>query len=171
MQLVHGGEQAEPKRHIAIPQTAGSVLDVRFEMEDGVAELFMAAARNLRQPLQQRLRLAGHQLWNDFVVQAGEQIVIAGKIAAVEQRDRELDIGGIEAVALVQNAGGRTQLQAQIPQALRKASNPILESLFAFAVGVKKKQIDIGVGKKPTAAESTQSNQRKLPWTSFLGSR
>jgi hypothetical protein len=34
-------------------------------------------------------------------------------------------------------------------------------------VGVKKKQIDIGVRKKPTASESAQSDQGKL-WRTLL---
>ena len=92
------------------------------------------------------------------LAQTSEQIAIARKIATVEQRNSKLNIGGIEAAAFLQNARNRTHLQAQIPQALRKGSDPTIESLFSFMVGVKKKQIDIGVRKKPTASESAQSD-------------
>src|SRR5580698_4385998 len=137
-------------------------------MEDCVAEFFMAFARDIGQSLHQRLRLPDHQLWDHFVVQTREQIAIACKIAAVEQRDSELDIGGIKAVAFLQNARGRTHLQAKVPQALRKATNPILEGLFGFVVGVKKKQINIGVWKKPTAPGSAPSDKRKVLWALLL---
>jgi hypothetical protein len=87
-------------------------------MKDCVAELFIAFARDVSQSLHQRLRFADHQLGDDFVVQTCEQIAITSKVAAVEQRDSELNIGGIEAVAFLQNARGRTYLQTQVPQTL-----------------------------------------------------
>jgi hypothetical protein len=138
-------------------------------MEDRVTEFFVTAARNIREALQQRLGLARHQLWNDFFVQSGEQIRIAGEVAAVEQRNCELDIGGIKAVAFLQNAGSRTHLQAEIPKALRKVADSILESLLSLPIGVKKKQIDIRMGEQPIASESGQRDQGEIPWTSFLG--
>src|ERR1700694_539986 len=137
-------------------------------MEDGIAEFFVAAARHIREPLQQRLRLSRHQLWNDFVVQPGEEIGITGEITAVEQRDSELDIRGIEAVALLQGASSGTHLQTQVPYALRKASDPIFENLLGLTVSVKEKQINIRIGKQPIAPESSQRNQGEIPWTSLF---
>ena len=99
---------------------------------------------------------------NHFVVQFAEQVAIARQIAAVEQRDGELGIVGIVAVALGQRARGRTQLQPQVPQLLRKAPDGIFESLLRVAIAEEEQQIDIGIGKQPAAAKSSGGDQSEI---------
>ncbi len=101
-------------------------------------------------------------------MQLCEEIRITREETAVEQRDSKLDIRGIEAVALLQDATSWAHLQSQIPQTLRKASSPIFESPLGFVVGMKKKQIDIRMRKQPTAPESSQRDQAESLWPSFL---
>src|SRR5260370_37772339 len=88
--------------------------------------------------------------------------MIAGEIAAVEKRNRELSIVGVEAVALAQHPRRRTQLQMQVPQFLRKAANGVFERLLRVAISKKKKQIDVGIRKQPSPAESSRGDQSEV---------
>ncbi len=119
----------------------------------------MALARDLGQALQQSLGFPHHQLGNYLVMQPPEQVVIACEITAVEERNGELSVVGVVAVALGQRPRSRTQLQPQVPQFLRKAANGILESLLGVAIGEEKQQIDVGIGEHPSTAESSSGNQ------------
>src|SRR5262249_7462153 len=74
VQLAHGGNQGKPVGNVHIAQSAGSFLEIGFEMVKRHAVLGMAFARNLSQPLEQDLRLLHHQLRNHFVVELAEYI-------------------------------------------------------------------------------------------------
>ena len=88
-----------------------------------------------------------------------KQIAITGQISAVEQRDGEFDIVGIEALAFGKCARRRAELQPQVPHFLREAADGVFESVFGAGAGMQKKKIDIGVGKEPSPSESAGCNQ------------
>ena len=115
MQLVHGGDQKQPVSDIEITQPAGTILYVWFQMKDGIAMFGMAATRDLHQSLHQRLGFTHHQFWDDPVMQTRKQFVITGQKAAVEKRDGELDVVGIETITFGKHAAGWAQLQAKVP--------------------------------------------------------
>ena len=133
------------------------------------AMLRMAFARDFRKALQQRLRFAHDQLGNHFVMQFSKQVAIPRKITAIKQRDGELGVVGIEAIALSQRARGGAQLHAQIPQLLRKAPDRIFEGLFRVAIAVEKEQIDVGVGEEPAASESSSGDESEIGGPGFIG--
>src|SRR5579871_2159298 len=102
-------------------------------------------------------------------MQPPEKIAIAGKVAAIEKRNRELSIVGVVAVAFGQGAGSRAQLEPQIPQLLREAAHWIFKALFGVAVAEEKEKIDVGIGEEPATAEAPGSNQREIDRLAFVG--
>jgi hypothetical protein len=59
--LLEVEEQGEPDGEVVVAQAAGTILEVGFEMKDGVAELGVAGAGNLAQLLGDGVPLAQHQ--------------------------------------------------------------------------------------------------------------
>ncbi len=101
------GNQRQPTSQIVIAQAARAVFDVRFEMKYGVAEFVVARAAEIGKPLHDLARLARYELGNQIIMKSFENGRIARKITAIEQRDRELDIVCIKAVAFGQQYGWR----------------------------------------------------------------
>ena len=130
-------------------------------MEDGVAELVMTTARDFAQVLDQAVALAGNKARNCLFPKPREQLAFARYITAVEQRDGELDVAGIEPFALFESARGRTKFQPQVPQFLGKATDGIFECVFTAAVAMKKEEVDIGMRKQPAPTESAGGDQCK----------
>src|ERR1700704_4029747 len=95
-------------------------------------------------------------------MEPAEQVMIAREVAAVEQRNGELGITGVEAIALAQHSRRGAQLPAQVPHFLREAADGIFENLLGLAVPEEKKQIDIGMREQPAPAKSSGSHQRKV---------
>ena len=79
------------------------------------------------QALHDLARIARNQLRNHFIVQPREERAIAGEIPAIQQRNRELGIGGIEVAAFGESARGGAELQSQIPKILRKFADCVFE--------------------------------------------
>src|ERR1051325_9856560 len=90
-------------------------------------------------------------------------------MASVEERNREFRVVWVVTIAFCYGPRGRTQLQAEIPEFLGEAANRILESLLGLAIGKKKEQVDVGIGKKPAAAESTSGDEGKIRGLRFVG--
>src|ERR1035441_1976075 len=133
----------------------------------------MTSASDLGEILDHLLAIFCYEAGNDFFVQAGEKLGISGEVAAIEKRDSELDVIWIEAFALGKIAGGRTQLETQVPQFLRKTANRIFEFIFEFnfGPGVKEEDVDIGVGKKPAATEASGGDEREILGEMRIGGR
>ena len=91
---------------------------VRAASDLGISVLRMAGAGHIRQALYEGLGLTHYQLRNHFVVEAIEQHMVTGQVAAIQKGNGEFNVGCIEAVALRQHASGRAQLQVQIPHVL-----------------------------------------------------
>ena len=67
--LLQVEEQREPDGQVIVAQPAGTILEVGFEMKDGVAELGVAGAGDLAQLLRDGVPLAQHQAGKDDLVQ------------------------------------------------------------------------------------------------------
>src|SRR5690349_23677872 len=104
----------EPGGDIEVADTSRNFLDVRLEMKDRLAELFMAAFRSLRERTDDRLALAANETRNRFFREASEEVAIAGQKARVKKRDRELDVFRVKTIAFRKSARGRAQLQPHI---------------------------------------------------------
>ena len=113
--------------------------------------LLYRRAREVGQPLHDRPRFARHQLGNQLVVQPREKLAVARKIAAIQQRDRELHVVRIESLALGKRPRRRAQFQPQIPHFLRKTPDAVLELAFRLAAGMKKQNVDIGIRETASA--------------------
>src|SRR5690349_21341773 len=124
--------------------------------------LRVALPRDLRHPLQQSFGLFHDQLGNHFVVQAPEQIAIAGEVAAIEQRYSELRVIGIIALAFGERAGSWTELQTKVPELLRQAADRIFEALLRLTVSEKEQDIDVREREKPPTPEASSGNERHV---------
>src|SRR5262249_55293488 len=90
-------------------------------------------------------------------MQAVEQFPVAGKPAAIQQRNGELDVLGIEAVTLSQGAAGRAEFDSYVPQLLRERPDGVLEP----GTGVQKHQVYVRKRKEPLAPVATGGAQRE----------
>ena len=117
-------------------------------MEESVARLMMTRFVDLRQQQHEFLPIAQHGTRNDLIVQAAEEAVVTGEQAAIEQRNIELWIVAVEAVAIVQGASGGTQPEPEIPQVLTHSPDCILARCrWRFSVR-EKQQIHIRVRRR-----------------------
>ena len=89
-------QKREPDCQVIVAQSAGTVLEVGFEMEDGVAVLGVAGAGNLAQLLRDRVPLAQNQAGKDRLMQLLVERELAGEEAAVESGQGEFEVVGIE---------------------------------------------------------------------------
>ncbi len=138
-------------------------------MKDGVAKLVMTRARQLRQVLNEGVAFAPHQPGNRFFAQPRKKLAISGQIAAIEERNRELDVIRVEAFAFSQSPRHRTEFQTQIPQLLRETADGIFEFLLAAASGMQEEEIDVRKGKEPAAPVASGSYQSEVPRTFRIG--
>ncbi len=83
-------------RQIVVAKSAGTILYVRFQVKYRVPEFVVSLSRKIRQALNDRPRFAHYEPGDHLVVQAVEKRPVSGQIAAIEKRDRELDVVGIE---------------------------------------------------------------------------
>src|SRR5262249_31231775 len=65
-------EPGHPVSDMVVAQTAGGIFDIRLEMKDRVAFLFVALAIEVGEVIEQRNAFARDQPRDDFVVQAGK---------------------------------------------------------------------------------------------------
>ena len=121
----------------------------------------MTRSSNFRQTLHDGLHFPHDQLGNQLVMQLHKQVLISRQISAIEQRNRELDILGIELIAFRESAGCGTQFHPQVPEFLRKPANAIPVFLLGAAISVKKKNVNVGVREKPSPSKSADGNERK----------
>ena len=168
-QLAHGGDQCQPASHVVIAQPARRLFHIRFQVKNRLPEFPMPLPRHFGQPLQQWLRFPHHQLGNYFLVKPREQVAVARQVAAIEKRNGEFGVVRIKTVAFRQRPRRRAQLELQIPQLLREPPNRLFVSFFTPAIGVQKKQVNIGIREEPSAPEASSRHQRKVPRSLFVG--
>ncbi len=97
-------EQGEPDGEMVVAQAAWTILQVRFQMKDGVTELFMAGAGDLAQLLRDGVPLAQNQTGKGRLVELLVEREVAGEEAAVEGGQSELEVVGVEAAGLLERA-------------------------------------------------------------------
>src|ERR1019366_2954624 len=154
-------DRLQPSRYMQVAQPAGTLFQVGFQMKDGVAEAQMAGASDFRQALHQDIRLACYKLWQALFMETLKQPGIAAQKAAVEQRDGELDIVGVEACALVEGARRRADPQAGVPHFLAHAAHRVLHPAAKSVVLSQEQKVNVGMRKECAATEATRCGQRE----------
>src|SRR5262245_7179516 len=110
-------------------------------MKNCVAVFLVTCPRQIRQKPYQRLPFPAHEFRDDFVAKAAIQVFVAGDKAAVNQRNRELNIVVVELLARQYCAYSRTHTNSQVPHLPAEAPQNILELLFARLCIEQKKEI------------------------------
>ena len=109
----------------------------------------VARARHLGQAVRTNASaFARDQLRQAFGRAGARTAVIADKKAAVQQRNRELDIVLVEAGAVVKSASGGADAQAAVPQLLADLAHRLFGPAAQRVRFRKKQKVDIGVGKQ-----------------------
>ena len=128
-------QHGKPDREVVVAQPAGAVLQVRFQMEDGVAELGVAGAGNLAQLLGNGGPLAQHQSGKGDLVQLLVKRKLAGQEPAVERRERKFQVIRIEAAGFFHRPGAGAGAQADVPHSLDDGAHrlPGCSSVFSSA--------------------------------------
>ena len=165
--LLQVEEQGEPDGEVVVAQAAGTVLEVRLQMKDGVAELGVAGAGNLAQLLRDGVPLAEHEAGQHGLVELLIERELAGEKAAVEGGEGELEIVGIEAAGFLDGAGTGAGAEADVPHSLDDGANGFSGLLLGLFVGEGEEHVDVGVGEEIFAAVAAESQQgdvlRRLP--------
>ena len=97
--LIHGSDQREPAGQVVVAKTARGILHVRLEMKNSVAILVCAESASLQPGSAPETATRASPAWGSACRGASEKFMVAGEITAVEQRNGELDIVTVEAVA------------------------------------------------------------------------
>ena len=105
-------------------------------MEYRVAVFGVARASDLGQLLDDVIPFPLKKLGKDFVVQSQEKFRVPGHVAAVEKRNRKLNILRVKSLAFGKSTGGWTELEPQIPKLLAKGANRVPQIAFRIAIGV-----------------------------------
>ena len=152
-------EQGEPDGEVVVAQAAGAVLQIGFEMKDGVAVLGVAGAGDFAQLLGDGVPLAEHEAGEDGLVKLLVERELAGEKAAVERGQREFKIVGIEAAGFFDGARTGAGAQANVPHALNDGADGFPGLFFGLFVGEGKEHVDIGVGEEVFASVAAQREQ------------
>jgi hypothetical protein len=123
-------ELGEPADHVEIAKAAGGLLDVGFEVEDGVLELFLAFAGLTNKVPDEGLALAG----DEFGEAKGEGVVeigVTAEEALIEEADGEFEVGGVIGATLFNSVDGVGDTKAGVPADAQKRG----EGVARFFVG------------------------------------
>ena len=157
--LLEVKEESEPDGEVVIAQTARTVLQVGFEMKDGVAEFGVAGAGNFTELLSNGVPLAQHQAGENSLVELLVKRELAGEEAAIESSQREFEVVGIEAAGFLDGPGAGAGPQADVPHALNDGANPGSALFLGLFVGKCEEHIDVGVREKILAAVPAKRDQ------------
>ena len=160
--LLQMKEQRKPDGKVIVAQAAGTLLQVRLEMKDGVAVLGVAGACNLAELLGDGVPLAQNQSREDRLVKLLVERELAGEEAAVERGQGEFEVVGIEAAGFFDRARTGTGAQADIPHALNDRSYGFPGLLLGLLVGEGEEHVDVGVGEEIFASVAAESQQRNI---------
>ena len=149
---------------LVIAQTARTLLDIGFEMEDGVAVFLVPRAGQVGKSMHDAAPLAQRNFGQCLCLQSLVEAVVAGDEAAVEQGESEFDVIGIVAVAFLEAADHGAGAQAEVPHGLIAATDGLAKLVFHLFVGTKVEQVDVGVRKEFLAAEAADGHQCQPGW-------
>src|SRR6185312_11297340 len=142
-----------------IAQSAGTIFDVRLQMEERIPILRMTRPGQLCQSSHQPLLLTLQQLRDGL----GRQFSIEKRIARdepmVHQRDGKLSILLVESLALRELASSGGDPYSGVPHLLIYPPDRIFHILLGQTSIEEKEQIDVGVRKQLRPAVSTDGHQ------------
>src|SRR4051812_32468373 len=133
-------------------------------MKDGIAVLRMPRSRDLGELLDDVVPFAKKKFRQDILVQMLKQFPVTSHGAAIEERNRKLNVLHIKLLALGQGTRRGPQLHAKVPEFLAERSDGFAQCVFGGAVGVQEKDVNVRVRKQGAAAKSTECNQGKILW-------
>ncbi len=113
---------------MVVAEAAGTLLDIRFKMKDGVAVFGVAGAGDLGEVLDDDIPVAQGEDGEEIVFEAAVEGGVSGEEAAVEQRDREFEVGGIDLVAFLEGARGGAGAEAGVPHGLGYGAEGLMKS-------------------------------------------
>jgi hypothetical protein len=149
-------EQGKPDGEVVVAQTAGTILQVGFQMENRVAKLGVARSGDFAELLGDGIPLAEDQAGQDGLMELLVELEIAGEEAAVKGGESEFEVVRIESAGFLDGAGTGAGAQADVPHALNDGTDGLLGELFGFFVGKGKEDVNVGVGEEilaPVTAE------------------
>ena len=111
-------EQRKPDCQVIVAQTAGTLLQVRFEMKDGVAVLGVAGAGDLAQLLGNGVPLAQNEAGKDRLMKLLVKRELPSQKATVKRGQGELEVVGIEFSSFFDGPRTRDWLSARCPTCL-----------------------------------------------------
>src|SRR5262249_51068067 len=85
--LIDGGEQREPTPYVVVAQSSRSFFDVGFQMKNCVAVFSVAGTCDFCELLDDVVPFPQKEFWQNFVMQAREDLAISSYKAAIEKRD------------------------------------------------------------------------------------
>src|SRR5271156_5491890 len=115
---------------MVISQAARTLLDVGFEMKDRVAVFRVSGAGDLGEVLYDGVPLAQGESRKQLPFETLVERQIAADKTAVEERDGEFQIVGIDSVTFLQRACGGAGAEADIPHRLGGAANGVVMVMF-----------------------------------------
>ena len=157
--LLEMEEQGEPDGEVVVAEAAGTLLEVGLEMEDGVAVFGVAGASDLSQLLGDGVPLAQDQAGEDSLVKLLVERELAGKEAAIEGGEGELEVVGIETPGFLDRSGTGAGAETDVPHALNDGSDGFLRLLLGFFVGKSEKDIDIGIREEVFPSVAAKSEE------------
>ena len=157
--LLEMEKDGEPDGERVVAQTAGAVLDIGLEMEDGVAEFGVAGAGELGEPLGDGGPLAEDETGEGDLMKLLVERELAGEEAAIERGEGELEIVGVEAAGFLDGAGDRAGAKADVPHALDDGAHGFARLLLGLFVGEDEEHVDVGVGEEIFAAVATEGEE------------
>ncbi len=161
--LLQRGEQREPMCQLIVTQSAGTLLDVGLEVKDGVAVLGVTGPGNFGEFLGNGAPLAQKQGRQNVALQAAEQQIVPMEEAAIHERNGELQVVRIEAVALLEDASGCTRAKADVPHGLVGHADPITKLMFDIVVRAEIQQVDVRIRKEVAPAVPTGTRRWSGP--------
>ncbi len=146
---------------LIIAQAAGTLLDVRFQVEDRVAVFGVAGAGHLgeflgdRAPLAEQQAPAVHRFESGGRVRCRRLRKRRSRVATMNSR-----LSGSARSHSLQRPHCGAGVQADVPQSLIAASHRLAK--FALGVFVRKdvEQVDVGIGEELTAAVTAGRDDR-----------
>lgn len=151
-------ETGEPVKEMEIAPAAGTFLDVRFEVVDGVLESGVAlmgeAAEAAGESAALVVKEAG-QLFGELVVEG----LVAGEETLVEEADGEFYVSLVELTALGDGADGLAEAESGVPEGAQEVGECVFGRGRKVGAGGEDEKVDVGEGKEFTAPEAAEGDE------------
>ena len=105
--MFHLRDLREPARHLIVPQAAGTILDIGFEMKNRLAVFFVPGAGETGEFLHQILGFPSDHARQNPAPEPLEEVFIPANVPAVQKGNIEFDVASMKFPALGESPGGR----------------------------------------------------------------